>query len=259
MTRFSTIAALFAALVVLSSCGSDSSVTSAADSTSETTSSTVLDDATTEDSVDGNDATDDEMSDDSTSDDSSEGDDSSDDGASAAVSLDDLPSECRDALADFLRAIEPTVSEIDWETATLADMETMGTDIEAPGTELDTKLAEANCPDFEPDADDGSIAMMIEFAEDEAPGTVGWLTFISTLASSVDENGISEGSADLPTDCDGAIAYVEAATTQADSMMDLPLTEFTNLGAVMQTIQSECPVEQTAAFFEANADFFSGQ
>ncbi len=231
MTRLSIPSLLFAALLALSACGStsdagtsDAGTSDAGETTSETTGEAASDGA------DGD--------------------------ASGVSTLDELPEECRQPIAEFLRAIEPAVSEVDWENATMADVEGMGSAVDAPGTELDTALADAGCEDLQPDTDAEALSMMIELAEDEAPGTVSWLRFIGTFASVVPGAGVSD---DLPADCDGAIAYAEGLTADAESMMDLPVSELANLGAVVETIQSECSPEQANTFLETYATFVTGE
>ncbi len=259
MTRLSLASAVFAALLALSACGSDAG---SSDASTEATTSTVADDATTttvETQNDTADAVDDGSDDglDGSDDGTEDGDVESDDSSGKAItSLDELPSECREVMGDFLRAIEPTVSQVDWETATMADMERLTGEIDTATTDFDTRLEEAGCDDFEPGDDDTSFAIMIELAEKEAPGTVGWLMFIETFVAGFDDEAAT--SADVPADCDGALAYVENLTTDAETMMELPMGEVMNVGAAVETIQSECSLEQSAAFFEEYADFFGG-
>ena len=57
--------------------------------------------------------------------------------------LDDIPQECRDLIGDFLREIEPLVSDIDWENATMADLERLGDVIEEPVSDMDVKMEQA--------------------------------------------------------------------------------------------------------------------
>ncbi|MEZ5377617.1 MAG: hypothetical protein R2733_14020 [Acidimicrobiales bacterium] len=257
MSRLTLTSAAFAAVLALSACGGGSS--SAGDEASDTeTTTAVADDAESSDSTE--DAESDSDSSDSGSSDASSGEGESDDGGDSSGatirSLDDLPSECRDAIGDFLRTIEPTVSEIDWENATLADMEEIGTALDEPGTEFETRMADAGCEDIQPDSDEESVALMIELAEQEAPGTVGFLTFISSFATSFDEGAAA--SSDVPADCDGAIAYVEGLMADSESMMELPMSEMVNVTAAMEVITSECSLEESAAFLEDNTAFFGG-
>jgi hypothetical protein len=156
--------------------------------------------------------------------------------------LDDVPEECRAALADFLREIEPVVSEVDWDTATLADFETISTEIEDEGEAFD-QASEACDENFDFASDEESIAAMIEFAEQEAPGTVGWLEYLSAFAS----DDVAEGA---PETCDDAIAYLESLIADGVATMnDLTPDQFGLVTASFNVISTECTPEQLDEFY----------
>jgi len=95
-------------------------------------------DAPAEENVDG---ADDEGA--ATADEGDEGDDEGDDEGSVEVdNLDDLPDECVDAIGDMLEKIEPLVEDIDWENASLAEMESLGEELTSDDFEIDEELEE---------------------------------------------------------------------------------------------------------------------
>ncbi|MEZ5225394.1 MAG: hypothetical protein R2710_01630 [Acidimicrobiales bacterium] len=149
MSRLTLTSAAFAAVLALSACGGGSS--SAGDEASDTeTTTAVADDAESSDSTE--DAESDSDSSDSGSSDASSGEGESDDGGDSSGatirSLDDLPSECRDAIGDFLRTIEPTVSKSIGRTPPWPTWRRSGTALDEPGTEFETRMADAGCEDI---------------------------------------------------------------------------------------------------------------
>ena len=167
----------------------------------------------------------------------------SDDDTIIVGSFDDMPQECRDLLTDFLKTIEPSVKDVDWATATVGDFQTISEDLAGEFDAMDQRVTESGCDayDFAEDAD--SITPMIEIAKEEAPGTVGWLEFLATLD---DEPVVN---ADLPKDCDGAIAYVEDVITEGTTMNDVPFNQMTDLSQVLNTISTECDPAVVSEFF----------
>lgn len=156
--------------------------------------------------------------------------------------LDDVPEECRAALADFLREIEPVVSEVDWDTATLADFETISTEIEDEGEAFD-QANEACDETFDFSSDEASFAAMIEFAEQEAPGTIGWLEYLSALTSDDSTEG-------APETCDEAIAYLDTLIAEGiGSMNELTADQFGLVTASFNVISTQCTPEQLDEFY----------
>jgi hypothetical protein len=158
--------------------------------------------------------------------------------------LDDLPAECRQIMGDFLREIEPIVNAIDWQTATMASLETLDTTFGEPSDRLDAAMAASGCDryDFGPE-NDTDLEFTIELAKAEVPGVVTWLEFIRDL----DATGAPEG---VPTDCEGAIAFVDELIERTSGMSELPITQFAGITSAMSTIQIECPTERSTAFFD---------
>jgi hypothetical protein len=166
--------------------------------------------------------------------------------------FDDLPAECRDLFADFLRQIEPIVSEVDWENATMADFESLTDQLDVESGSFDAQIAEANCDDYELGESPDSIQAMIDFAEDEAPGAVGYLEYLASFLedlSGLDGGTGGAGAADVPTDCDGAIAYVDALIAEHDTMMEMPVADMMSVSTAITTISSECSPERSQEFF----------
>ena len=159
--------------------------------------------------------------------------------------LDQLPAECRQIMGNFLREIEPIVTAVDWENATMGDLETFDTDFAEPSDRLDAAMEASGCDRFEfgPATDDG-MAFTIELAQTDAPGVISWLEFIRDLGN------LTGTALDVPTDCEGAIAFMSDLIAGSSGISESPLTQLPGVTSVMSTIQSECPPEQATAFFE---------
>jgi hypothetical protein len=157
----------------------------------------------------------------------------------------DMPAECVDLLASFLRKIEPTVSSIDWDEATLADFEAFGEEFEADSTSFDAQISAAGCNRYSlSGSDDRQFEQIAELAAAEAPGTVGFLQFLNSLASSA-----TATSEPIPSDCAGTIAAVEEFLARGGSMQDLTMAELTRLGQLMTGVSDNCTAEESTAFF----------
>ncbi len=168
-----------------------------------------------------------------------------DDDPAIITGLDELPRECVDALAEFLRAVEPVVSDIDWDTATLADFEAISGQLEEESSILDEPgLA---CDDFDFASDAESLQALIDFAEEEAPGVIGWLEFIGQLGTEPPSDGTaSEG----PQNCAEAIAYIEDLVGQGLKMTDMPVSELSTVTQAFNLISVDCDQEQSIAFLD---------
>lgn len=160
-------------------------------------------------------------------------DDEGDDDVVIIDELGDLPEECRSALADFLRQVEPVVADIDWDAATLADFERISLELEDEGEIFDQTTEE--CGDFDFASDEESMQAMIEFAEEEAPGTVGWLEFIGAIAFSGDTT------TEAAMTCEEAIAYFdELIAGGATTMNSLPVSELAGVTAALDVVTTDC-------------------
>ena len=145
-----------------------------------------------------------------------------------------------------MREIEPIVSSIDWQTATLSDFEGIATEFEAKAEEFDTATFGAGCDDVDFEGD-GDFDLLIEFAMDEAPGVVGFFEFFAELQTSFgDATGGGDGSAsgDIET-CADAVDFVQNLMDTYDSFNEVPASEllkFTSLSSLFVT----CSPEQLA-------------
>jgi hypothetical protein len=167
-----------------------------------------------------------------------------DEGTGETVDFSDMPQECIDAFVDFLQAIEPIVEGFDFENATLEDMETIGTELEAVTEAPTAEMENLDCPDPS-GTDEEAFAAMIEIAENEAPGTVAYFEWIEGFTGSFGDEGTSTGSSG---DCETDIEAMEAIIADNDSMADLTLTEVTEFGALMTTITTDCSTDRAQEF-----------
>ncbi len=244
-----------AVIGLLSACGSGDDAEPAAEQTvavaDESSAQDEPDDEGTADGSDadqGGDAADEP---DEPTGDGDEGDVGDDDGNTVSVgSLDDIPEECREIMGDFLREIEPIVSDIDWENATMADLEQLGTSIDAPVNEIDAEMEQAGCNDIDFNGDDErGFELSLELAREEAPGVVGWLEFIRDVSSGFDLDATPDESAGAPEDCDEALAAVRELMSSSDSMMELPVDDLLAASSTIQATTSLCSVDEMAALF----------
>jgi hypothetical protein len=196
----------------------------------------------------------------------------------------DVSDDCKDALRDYLEELEPFIEDIDW---TNASLDTMSSVEEEMGDELDdadAKLQE-ECGEFDFSAESGQLEAALEVANDDAPGTVAFLTFIQGLSQAVADISVPDvtfpdnvtlpenvtipditipdvtipdvtipdmtvpGAADLPTDCDGAKLYIEDLMEEYDTMMDMPVSELTAVGTVVGTLSSACSPNDLQEFY----------
>jgi hypothetical protein len=157
--------------------------------------------------------------------------------------LSEMPPECVDLMSEFLILIEPTVSVIDWTSATLGDFQDLAGGLQPEFTQLDERESAAGCDQYDFADDAASSAAILEVAEASAPGTVGWLNAIAKLSGPTDSE-----SGDGPADCDGAIAYIQALIDQQLTMMDVRLSDYSTVMQTVGVISSECPAAQADSF-----------
>lgn len=153
----------------------------------------------------------------------------------ATVDLSDMPQECIDAFVSYLVAIEPVVDGFDFENATMDDMESIGTELEAATVAQTAEMESLNCPDVDA-TDEEVFSAMIDIAEREAPGTVAYFEWIQSLAATAGEGGGIASSGDCETD----IETMEAVVAEKESMGNLTMTELTEFGQLMTAITTEC-------------------
>jgi hypothetical protein len=153
-------------------------------------------------------------------------------------SLGDMPAECVEAFRTFLREIEPIVEDFDFESATMADLETLGTEFETLSTDFEEETA--SCPELDATTEE-SFAAMIEFARNEAPGTVGYFEFLQQFATAA--------SGTVSEDCETNIAAAQEFVDRGGSMQDLTLAESTQLGQLFAAISNTCSPERAGEWF----------
>lgn len=166
-----------------------------------------------------------------------------DDGGRPSVGMGDIPQECIDVLADYLRAIEPTVEVVDWETADLSTLEEVANTLEATYEEHEEAIEAAGCDEYDVEAtDEESFEFLIALAESEAPGTVPYFEMIGEL-------GTGAGEA-VSGDCETDIAALQALVTEHGSMENLAVADLTKVGTLAESITSTCTLERATEFFE---------
>lgn len=171
-----------------------------------------------------------------------------DEGTNETVDLSDMPQECIDAFVHFLQAIEPVVEGFDFETATIDDMEAMGAELETATAAPTAEMESLDCPDVDA-TDEEAFAAMIDIAEREAPGTVGYFRWIESFAgTSGDGSGITTSG-----DCETDIAALEAFVAEKESMGNLTMTELTQFSTLVTAITTECTPERTQEVFSEPA------
>ncbi len=253
------------AFALLSACGSSN------ESSSSTTASTVsseesqdeadgADGQTASDEEptqadDGSDQTQDEGVDDGGSDDTgdtadgSAGDEaSSDDDRIVIDEFSDMPSECMDLFRSFLQDIEPIVSTIDWQAATLAEFEELGTQFDEVSRDFEDEATQNGCDRFDLDGE-ASFDAMIEFAEQEAPGTVGFFEFLAEIQQmAVDlAPGDDEPSA-APADCAEATGQIESLMNEYGQMSNVPASELMQISQLAANLTTVCTIAELEAF-----------
>jgi hypothetical protein len=163
--------------------------------------------------------------------------------------LSDMPPKCVELLGKFLKQIEPTVSKIDWDKATLADFEAFGTQFQAESDSFDKDTTAAGCDKYNLEgSDEKQFQQMEALAQSEAPGTVGFIKFLNSLSASASGSGGA-----VPSDCDGTIAEIDPFVKRGGTMQDLTMAEVTRLGQLITAVQTNCTGDEATAFF-ARAD-----
>lgn len=169
-----------------------------------------------------------------------------DDGGGPTADIGDIPRECVDAFVDYLRAIEPTVEGVDWETANLDAFEEVADELAEVTTDYEEAAVQSQCDDIAVDAtDEESFEFLLQIARDEAPGTVGYFEMIKDLALGV--GGSSDGATG---DCEADIAAIQAIIDEHGSMEHLGVADITTVGSLMTSITANCSMERAAEFFE---------
>lgn len=150
-------------------------------------------------------------------------------------SVDDMPAECVDALREYLQAIEPVVDGIDFQSLTQTDFEALSEEL-ATATEGFEERTES-CPDLDVSTTE-SFSIIREFAEEEAPGTVAYFTFIEDFVRALESGGNASG------DCETDIAAFQEFVDRGGSMADLTAAEVAEASTLMSSIGANCSDER---------------
>lgn len=178
-----------------------------------------------------------------------DGDDGYGDGGDgdATVGFADMPGECRAAFEDYLRAIEPTVAGLDFEGSTLAELDTVFTELEPVLDDFDERMEGLDCPEL--DTDDEVVREdVMAFVEDVAPGTAAFVEYSMDLAGDfTGEDG--EAGAGASGDCAADMAAAQEIVDGGGTMEDLTLAELSEVGALFMSVQTNCTLDQMEEFF----------
>ena len=156
----------------------------------------------------------------------------------------DMPPKCIELLASFLKQIEPTVSAIDWDKATLGEFEEFSTQFQTESDSFDSQTAAAGCDKYNlTGSDEKQFQQMAELAAAEAPGTLGFITFLSSLSASQ-----TAAAGSLPDDCAGTIDAIEPYLAKG-TMQDLTVGEVGVVGQLMGAVNTKCTAEEATAFY----------
>lgn len=165
-------------------------------------------------------------------------------------SFDDIPGECLDLFVGMLRTLEPQVQDVDFDAMTVEELETLFGGIDPQMTEFDEGMTAAGCDQYEPDvAEEVVWQEMLEIAEREAPGTVGFLEWTREISSSFEE-GVTGGGEAVSGDCDTDTAALIAIAEEGKTMQQMTITEVGIVGGLLSSIGENCTVEQLAEVME---------
>jgi hypothetical protein len=159
-------------------------------------------------------------------------------------------------MAEFLRALEPIVSTIDWQNATMADFQQIAEDFEAQAEEFELATEDAGCNDLEfVDESEGQI--LIDFARSEAPGAVDFLEFLEQMRTGTtpvdDDTAAPEG---IET-CDDAIAFLQGLMDDYAAMSEVPASELVKIPSIAP-LYAECTPAQLEFFDNPELQEFMG-
>jgi hypothetical protein len=155
----------------------------------------------------------------------------------------DIPPACIELVGDFLKTIEPDVSKIDWATATANQLTAVSSLFEEASQAMDAKMTASGCDKYNLNVtDEQSAAELIKIAEDQAPGTVGFLKFIQTMSTA------TTAPAGPAASCPEAIAEIETYMAAGGKLKDLPIADLTKVSTAMSAVSTECSPEEAQAF-----------
>jgi hypothetical protein len=173
-------------------------------------------------------------------------------GSSDTINIDnfgDMPPKCIELFTGFLKKIEPEAAKVDWKTATIAQFQTFIGNFKAESDAFDAQSTAAGCDKYNLDATDKKVFdQIVKVAAAEAPGTVGFLTFIGAMSNASTSN-TSSSSGNGPTDCAGTIAAIEPLMVGGRTTKDLTPDEVAKLDGLMAGILKNCTEQEQADFF----------
>lgn len=160
--------------------------------------------------------------------------------------LGDMPPKCIDLFSKFLKKIEPTVSKIDWDKATLADFTAFGDTFQAETESFDKDTTAAGCDKYNLEgSDQKQFEQLKALAKSEAPGTVAFLEYLNTLTDTSASSGDS-----LPADCAGTLAEIQTFVSAGGTMQDLAIADVSRVGQLITAVGTNCTGDEGTAFFE---------
>jgi hypothetical protein len=249
MKRLMTVVA--ALTLVAAACGGGDDST--ADATADAPTGSTADESTADEST-ADDATMTEEPSAGPGDDTSDADDDDGDVSGSEIrSISDVPPVCQDAMARFLRALEPIVSPIDWEGATMADFEQIALEFEAKSDEFETAIGDADCDDLN-FVDDSEGDILIEFASSEAPGAVGFLEFLDQMRTGTTPGGDGTDTAAIET-CQDAIDFLQGLIDDYASIAEVPASELLKIPSIA-ALYADCTPEQLEFFDSVDLEEF---
>jgi hypothetical protein len=163
-------------------------------------------------------------------------------------SLDEIPEVCRETFVSMLRTVEPVVEGVDFDALTVEEFEPLFEQLDADMTAFDQQMVDNGCDLYSPDVADETVWQeLVDLAEDEAPGSVGFLTWTRDLASSFaggDMGGTATG--DCATDGAALVALAEEGRT----MQQMTMAEVGEVTALFTSISTNCTFEEMPTYLE---------
>lgn len=164
-----------------------------------------------------------------------------------SIGLDDIPQECIDAFVEYLQAIEPIIADVDWENATMADLEAAGNAIAAEGDFADLN---PDCDELNVDAsNEETFEYLLDLARDEAPDTLPYFEMLRDFVGGVDGGDGGDGGGEASGDCETDIATLQAMIDEGGTISDLAFADLALVGSLSSSIGVNCSQERSAEFF----------
>lgn len=156
--------------------------------------------------------------------------------------LSDMPEECIDALVTYLQAIEPAVEDVDFADPSGPNLTELSSEIEASTAEATAEFESIECPDPLGGDDAARFEAVISIAEQEAPGTVAYLEWVSGLAA-----GFGDAS-EVSGDCETDITTLQTIVDEGATMSDLTMAQVIEVGSLIASISTACSPARAEEF-----------